>query len=360
MFFTGHELPTPSFDVDDLPPPPPEMSLPPPPTQQQQQQQPQTMPNLPTYLPLIGKKQPANKPIKRISFDDDVQVIGVSELDNNVCTTMTTDNPYGTLCTTGNSAGTRGILTYIKPEPYQANPKKLYSMDSNCQAAPPREFLHDLQKVMTKKWQVAEKCKVDQKASPHTVLGFRDNDQIHQLVGHGQDYSRDESVGAWVLHSQQYAQHKMMASRLQNQDIVGSSTKNLQKEPLYAVCSKNGVNNAKIQPSNNGPAHGPAVYAPGHGPAQSNHHNARAVCSSPKKIPMPVAPPVVLREPPVMPLPMPPAAEPTYVTITKPHHPFANVQPPQHCHQYPPHHMANLKKRAPPPPRRSENTHLTS
>ena len=333
MFFTGHELPTPSFDVDDLPPPPPEMSLPPPPP-------PQTMPNLPTYLP-IGKK-PANKPIKRISFDDDVQVIGVSELDNNVCTTTTN--------TTDNATG--GILTYIKPEPYQANPKKLYSMDSNCQAAPPREFLHDLQKVMTKKWQVAEKCKVDQNTSPHQVLGFRDNDQIHQMVGHGQDYSRDESVGAWVLHSQQYAQHKMMASRLQNQDV---GSKNLQKEPLYAVCSKNGV--SKIQHQSHGPA--------AHGPAQSNHYNAKAnstVCStsSPKKIPMPVAPPVVLREPPVMPLPMPAAAEPTYVTVTKPHHPFANVQPPQHCHQYPPHHMANLKKRAPPPPRRSENTHLTS
>ena len=399
MFFIGHELPTPSFDVDDLPPPPPEMSLPPPPPPTQHQQQPQTMPNLPTYLPIGNKKQPTNKPIKRISFDDDVQVIGVSELDKNI---ENSDNSYGKPCTTTTAnSGIGGILTYIKPEPYQANPKKLYSMDSNCQAAPPREFLHDLQKVMTKKWQVAEKCKSDQNTSPHQVLGFRDNDQIHHLVGHGQDYSRDESVGAWVLHSQQYAQHKMMTSRLQNQDIVAGSTsnsnggttsngtgKNLQKEPLYAVCSKNGVNNAKmIQPSsnnnnNNGlptaSAHGPssAIYGQvgghhhHHGPP-SVHHNARttnssaALCSgSPKKVPLPVAPPVVLREPPVMPLPMPPqpAAEPTYVTVTKPHHhpPFANVQPPQHCHQYPPHHMANLKKRAPPPPRRSENTHLTS
>lgn len=373
------------------------MSLPPPPPPTQHQ--PQTMPNLPTYLPIGNKKQPANKPIKRISFDDDVQVIGVSELDKNI---ENSDNSYGKPCTTTTAnSGIGGILTYIKPEPYQANPKKLYSMDSNCQAAPPREFLHDLQKVMTKKWQVAEKCKSDQNTSPHQVLGFRDNDQIHHLVGHGQDYSRDESVGAWVLHSQQYAQHKMMTSRLQNQDIVVGSTsnsnggtttsngKNLQKEPLYAVCSKNGVNNAKIiQPSsnnnnnNNGlptaSAHGPssAIYGQvgghhhHHGPP-SVHHNARttnssaALCSgSPKKVPLPVAPPVVLREPPVMPLPMPPqpAAEPTYVTVTKPHHhpPFANVQPPQHCHQYPPHHMANLKKRAPPPPRRSENTHLTS
>ena len=283
--FSGHELPTPSFDVDDLPPPPPEMSLP---------------PTLPNYLPVGNnhhKSSKQNKPIKRISFDDDVQVIGISEPEIDM-------------------ENERRILTYLK-QPYQANPKKLYSADSKCQAAPPREFLHDLQKVMTKKWQVAEKCKSDQNVSPHTVLGFRDND-LHQLIGHGHDYSRDESVGAWVLHSQQYAATKQK----------------LHKEPIYAVCAKN---------TNGG-------YAVG---------NGTGVHPSPKKIPMPVAPPVVLREPV-------PQEQKIYVQLPLQHQPhphtnYGQAQPPQHCHQYPPHHMANLaKKRAPPPPRRSENTHLTT
>ena len=114
-------------------------------------------PTLPNYLPVGNnhhKSSKQNKPIKRISFDDDVQVIGISEPEIDM------DNE-------------RRILTYLK-QPYQANPKKLYSADSKCQAAPPREFLHDLQKVMTKKWQVAEKCKYVARQAPpinkHTLV----------------------------------------------------------------------------------------------------------------------------------------------------------------------------------------------
>ena len=236
------ELPTP-VDLDDLPPPPPELRL---------------------------------KPPKRISFDDDVQVIGISEPDIDI-------------------ENERKILTYLR-QPYQADPKKLFSAESKCQAAPKKEFLMDLQKVMDKKWQISEKCKVDTNTSPHQVLGFRDNENLTNILGSGQDYTRDESVGAWVLHSQQYAKTKIA---MLNQQL-------LQQEPLYAVCSKsNGL-----------------------------HHN------SPKKVPTPIVPPVVLREP------MP------------------------DNFMYPPHHMANnrhcsqpnLRKKPPPPapPRRSETTHLTS
>lgn len=47
-----------------------------------------------------------------------------------------------------------------------SSPKKL--------AEPPKEFLKDLQRVMRKKWQVAQKCKLEPSTTPHEVLGFRD------------------------------------------------------------------------------------------------------------------------------------------------------------------------------------------
>lgn len=47
-----------------------------------------------------------------------------------------------------------------------SSPKKL--------AEPPTEFLKDLQRVMRKKWQVAQKCKLEPQTTPHEVLGFRD------------------------------------------------------------------------------------------------------------------------------------------------------------------------------------------
>ncbi|XP_071450983.1 abnormal cell migration protein 10 isoform X2 [Hetaerina americana] len=39
---------------------------------------------------------------------------------------------------------------------------------------PAHEFLSDLQRVMRRKWQVAQKCKWDHTTTPHEVLGFRD------------------------------------------------------------------------------------------------------------------------------------------------------------------------------------------
>lgn len=47
-----------------------------------------------------------------------------------------------------------------------SSPKKL--------AEPPKDFLKDLQRVMKKKWQVAQKCKDEPSTTPHEVLGFRD------------------------------------------------------------------------------------------------------------------------------------------------------------------------------------------
>lgn len=50
------------------------------------------------------------------------------------------------------------------------SPKKL----ANSNSAPPMDFLKDLQRVMRKKWQVAQKCKLEPSTTPHEVLGFRD------------------------------------------------------------------------------------------------------------------------------------------------------------------------------------------
>lgn len=51
-----------------------------------------------------------------------------------------------------------------------ASPKRLVDSQSN----PPTEFLNDLQRVMRKKWQIAQKCKLEPTTTPHEVFGFRD------------------------------------------------------------------------------------------------------------------------------------------------------------------------------------------
>lgn len=80
-----------------------------------------------------------------------------------------------------------------KPPPPKRNestrlssPKKLADSNSN----PPKDFLKDLQRVMRKKWQVAQKCKLEPATTPHEVLGFRE----YPL---SEDY-KETSVSMWV------------------------------------------------------------------------------------------------------------------------------------------------------------------
>lgn len=80
-----------------------------------------------------------------------------------------------------------------KPPPPKRNestrltsPKKLADSASN----PPKDFLKDLQRVMRKKWQVAQKCKLEPATTPHEVLGFRE----YPL---SEDY-KETSVSMWV------------------------------------------------------------------------------------------------------------------------------------------------------------------
>lgn len=80
-----------------------------------------------------------------------------------------------------------------KPPPPKRNestrlssPKKLADSNSN----PPKEFLKDLQRVMRKKWQVAQKCKLEPTTTPHEVLGFRE----YPLS----EVYKETSVSMWV------------------------------------------------------------------------------------------------------------------------------------------------------------------
>lgn len=56
---------------------------------------------------------------------------------------------------------------------------------------PPVDFLKDLQRVMRKKWQVAQKCKLEPTTTPHEILGFREYPILSE------DY-KETNVSNWV------------------------------------------------------------------------------------------------------------------------------------------------------------------
>lgn len=67
---------------------------------------------------------------------------------------------------------------------------------------PSTAFLADLHRVVRKKWQVAEKCKLDTMTTPHEVLGFRDTAHPQYDSGNAAaaagSYSREANVSNWV------------------------------------------------------------------------------------------------------------------------------------------------------------------
>lgn len=77
------------------------------------------------------------------------------------------------------------------------SPKRLIDSQSN----PPHDFLKDLQRVMRKKWQVAQKCKLEPATTPHEVLGFRDFNEA-LAAGEFRDtshyYRESSNVSNWV------------------------------------------------------------------------------------------------------------------------------------------------------------------
>merc|ERR1719320_1419212 len=133
----------------------------------------------------LKKAGTLQKSSRRISFDDNVQMI---------------DAPPSP------GTATPAIPKYSPAVPIRHNPKKLSFGVDNTEDnynSLPRSFLDNLQKVMSKKWQVAEKCKANEDTTPHEVLGFRD-EPINK-VGQPNLYSKNSSIGAWVLEIQMYA-----------------------------------------------------------------------------------------------------------------------------------------------------------
>ena len=360
---------TPGSEIDDLPPPPPppEMSVDENPYHiSPVLHSPPALPH-PSLLKqsngFSGQQQNRSTgTLKRITFNDNVQLIGVSS------PTEDDEEQYEPWCP-------KNIVT----EP----PKKL--------SMPADNFIKDLQRVMTKKWQIAERCRGDE-TSPHQVLGFRDLD-MKDLVGTGHEYSRDNTVGAWVLHSQRYAAGH-------NQKPSPQYQQQHHQEPLYAISTK--VNHHPQQQQQQ---------------PQMQHNNSGRVLSPPPPAPSVTYAPPNVRLPPAPPAHRPPVIlrEPTpeydHYSANGYHHvqqqqqqlqqqqqsprsycaspgsnhsggdmsnystlmfsselPYSNgfhspVPPPQQNFQNfsrgsP--STSSLQKRAPPPPRRSETTHLTS
>ena len=328
------------MSMDDLPPPPPEIyhedatptgagiAPPPPPPPSARPAVAPLPPSLrrtapspppPPKPPAISSQgKRANGSLQaRVSFDDNVQLIGEG----------------------GVEAG-GGLPPHLR-RPVVPSPNRLYHAKADSQAAPPREFLKDLQRVMNKKWQVAKKCKDDHSVTPHAVLGFRDEDLNYMQH---QSNSKEESVGAWVLQQNFNGQGMPMPPP---PPTAAPHPPPPQQEPLYAMTSRMSPNGR------------PMHYSP-----------------SPAPAPMMAPPqPVVLREP----------TPPDFDPYSAPGHPlsshprsdnmgnystvrFANssaIAPPPP--QLPPTAtnpmtMASPLRRpaAPPPPKRSQNTQLTS
>lgn len=93
------------------------------------------------------------------------------------------------------------------------SPKRLQESASN----PPRDFLKDLQRVMRKKWQVAQKCKAEPATTPHEVLGFRDFSNEDLLAAHNLNsgansshyYRETANVSHWVRKHYEYAHNAL-------------------------------------------------------------------------------------------------------------------------------------------------------
>lgn len=75
-----------------------------------------------------------------------------------------------------------------------SSPKRLSESASN----PPTDFLHDLQRVMRKKWQVAQKCAKEPSTTPQEVLGFRDFEPNVEYRDTSHFYRETSNVSNWV------------------------------------------------------------------------------------------------------------------------------------------------------------------
>ncbi|XP_044316847.1 abnormal cell migration protein 10 [Drosophila rhopaloa] len=115
------------------------------------------------------------------------------------------------------------------------SPKRLQESASN----PPRDFLKDLQRVMRKKWQVAQKCKAEPATTPHEVLGFRDFSNEDLLAAHNLNsgansshyYRETANVSHWVQEHYEYA-HNALYENVHAQGRAGGAGGDAGTPPL--------------------------------------------------------------------------------------------------------------------------------
>jgi len=149
----------------------------------------------------LKKSGTIQKGNRRISFDDNVKTIDVPpHFSSNEPHQEKTHQPIAKFCPAPPIRNpSPNKITFVEEEPTEPNYGSL-----------PRSFLENLQKVINKKWQVAEKCKIatpGEKNTPHEVLGFRDEHLNSKATGQPNLYSKNSAIGAWVLETQLYA-HK--------------------------------------------------------------------------------------------------------------------------------------------------------
>uniref|UniRef100_A0A182SIX3 Uncharacterized protein n=1 Tax=Anopheles maculatus TaxID=74869 RepID=A0A182SIX3_9DIPT len=119
---------------------------------------------------------------RKVCFEDEVQEVPPSP--RRLCATYSAGPP----APPPRAEATRLSTTYTSP-------KRL----SESSANPPHDFLKDLQRVMNKKWQVAQKCKLEPATTPHEVLGFRDIHGGSDLYSSATPYYRETAnVSNWV------------------------------------------------------------------------------------------------------------------------------------------------------------------
>lgn len=98
---------------------------------------------------------------------------------------------------TTSSTSSNSIYGSLPPKPPPRSEGTRLSTQPTA-AASNNEFLKDLQRVMRKKWQVSQKCKLDPETNPHEVLGFRDFEEWQKQNNQLPYYRQSANVNNWV------------------------------------------------------------------------------------------------------------------------------------------------------------------
>lgn len=130
---------------------------------------------------------------KKVCFED--QVVMRPQSPTKRCLSSTTSSSYGSVLPPKPPPRAEATRLSTQPPIGAGSPNNNNNNNNN-------DFLKDLQRVMRKKWQVAQKCKLEPDTSPHEVLGFRDFAWQQQQLQQQQDqlpfYRETANVSHWV------------------------------------------------------------------------------------------------------------------------------------------------------------------